>query len=491
MINAGGGAYTDSQGNVWEADSVHAYYQAGGSKGIATQSTAAILGTTDDALYQSGRTFRQRMQPGPYLYEIPVPVAGEYLVTLHFAETDTLRSLPAKRVFDVKVEGKLIYKGFDIVVAARGAFTATSLTATVTVVDGSLTVELQSVKFNPKISAIAVYFAASPSPSETPSLAPSNAQSPAWLQVATTGTLVARHEACFVMVGNKAYLVGGRDKNPVNVYNPATRQWTQEPGPGLKIHHMQCVAADNKIWIISAWTGNCCSEQNVPDIYIYDTIAKKWQTKPGLPEERRRGGAAAVLHGRDIYLVAGNRGGHGAGKGRTLAWFDKYNIDSYQWTVNLTNAPHARDHTGGGMVNGKLCVASGRDGGAVDCFNATVLPTDCYNFDTGTWEVHADIPQGRAGAAIGTTCDGKLMVAGGEGYLQAWDRVDVFDGSSWQTIGSLQTARHGSGLAIDCACNHIHIASGSGAQGGSPEMNSTETYFPAGIDVACSKQANK
>ena len=92
--------------------------------------------------------------------------------------------------------------------------------------------------------------------------------------------------------------------------------------------------SDNKIWIDAAWTGNCCSEQNLPDIYIYDTVAKKWQTKPGLPEERRRGGGAAVLRGRDIYLVAGNRGGHGAGKGHTLAWFDKYNIDSDQWTVN-------------------------------------------------------------------------------------------------------------------------------------------------------------
>lgn len=82
-------------------------------------------------------------------------------------------------------------------------------------------------------------------------------------------------------------------------------------------------------------------EQNVPDIYNYDLIVETWQTKPGLSQERRRGGAAAALHGRgDIHLVAGkDRDGHSAGKVYTRARFDTYNIDNNeQWTVNLTNA---------------------------------------------------------------------------------------------------------------------------------------------------------
>jgi len=231
--------------------------------------------------------------------------------------------------------------------------------------------------------------------------------------------------------------------------------------------------------------GNCCNEQNVAEILMFDTLTNTWSNKTGLPEHRRRGGGAAVLYGRDIYVVAGNRGGHGEGIGQALAWVDKYNIDTDQWTTNLTDAPHARDHTGGGIVDGKLCVAGGRDSGAADYFNATILPTDCYNFATDQWEVQEDIPQGRAGAAYGTTCDGKLMVAGGEGYGQAFDRVDVFNGTSWQTVDSLETARHGTGLAVNCFCNHIYIASGSGAQGGNPELNTTETYFPSGIDVVC------
>ena len=86
---------------------------------------------------------------------------------------------------------------------------------------------------------------------------------------------------------------------------------------------------------------------------------------------------------------------------------------------------------------------------------------------------------------VAKTCDGKLMIAGGEGNGQAYRNVDLFDGSSWTKLDNLNIARHGSGLAVDCQCNQIHIASGSGAQGGSPELRSVETYFQGGEDVAC------
>lgn len=481
-INTGGPSFTDSNGRLWEADSLHRYYNAS-SPTVARQTSATILATNDDVLYQTDRTFRRThsMLTSPvYRYEIPVPESGAYIVTLHFAEMDPLRALPGRRLFDIIIEGAMLRSNFDIVAAAGAAYTATTLSTNATrVEDGFVTIEFKSVKFHPKVSAISVVQTKVDS---------SNITNNHWHLMAATGTLDARHEACFVMVGSRAYLVGGRDNLPVNVYNPSTRTWTREPGPGLKLHHMQCVVADAKIWIVSAWTGNCCQEPNVPSIYIYDTVTKTWTTKAGLPEPRRRGGGAAVLRGREIYLVAGNRGGHGAGKGQALPWFDKYNIDTNVWTTHLPDAPRSRDHTGGAMVgvdtnNTLLCIASGRDSGAAgDYFNATVLPTDCFNFLTFAWESRAPIPQGRAGAAVAATCDGtQLVVAGGEGYKLAWDRVDVFDGIRWQqTLPPLQSARHGTGLAFDCERNQIYMASGSGAQGGEPELNTTETYssFP-------------
>jgi len=171
----------------------------------------------------------------------------------------------------------------------------------------------------------------------------------------------------------------------------------------------------------------------------------------------------------------------------SLPWLDYYDIDEDQWTTGLPDAPNARDHTGGALLNNKVCIAGGRNGGEIGFFNLVVLPTDCYDLSTGTWSEEADIPQGRAGSAYGTTCDGsKMIVAGGEGFGKAFSQVDVFDGTSWSTIDSLNEGRHGTGLAVDCDCNQqIHIASGSGNQGGSPELNSLETFFLESTDTQC------
>lgn len=224
---------------------------------------------------------------------------------------------------------------------------------------------------------------------------------------------------------------------------------------------------------------------------IYNTLTDTWSTKTGLPENRRRGGAAAVLVGDKIYVSHGNRGGHEtANHSTTLGWLDYYDISEDQWYTNLTDAPNPRDHVGGGYVNGRICVAGGRDGGDIDFFRKVILPTDCYDPVTNTWTEEASIPEGRAGASYGTTCDGKLMVAGGEGgsktaAKEAWAKVDVFDGKSWTSVANLNVARHGSGLAVDCSCNQIYIASGARTQGGRNEITSVETFFPSGIYAHC------
>jgi hypothetical protein len=106
-----------------------------------------------------------------------------------------------------------------------------------------------------------------------------------------------------------------------------------------------------------------------------------------------------------------------------------------------------------------------------------VAPTDCFNPVTRTWTAEANIPVNRSGSSYGTSCDGKLLIAGGEGNLS--NRVDVFDGTRWQTFtNGLKVARHGSGLAVDCARNRIYIASGSPNNGGGKTL-SMEIYTPA------------
>ncbi|CAN8071145.1 unnamed protein product [Agarophyton chilense] len=249
---------------------------------------------------------------------------------------------------------------------------------------------------------------------------------------------------------------------------------------------MQCVAYNNKIYIASSWTKGFPFEENSDKMYIYDIASNSWSTRPGLPEARRRGGSACVLYDDKIYVVAGNRGGHGA-HATTLGWMDYYDLQTQTWVTNLPDMPSPRDHVGGAIVKGdKLCVAGGRDGGVASFFTATKSSTYCYSFATAQWiNMMANIPAERAGACYATTCGGDMMIAGGE-RTDAFSQVDVFDGQAWTTVAALQQKRHGSGLGVsNCSCGQIFVASGSGRRGGSPELSSTEVFVPNGGAATC------
>lgn len=105
-------------------------------------------------------------------------------------------------------------------------------------------------------------------PVAAPVAPPVNLLTGQWIEVNKNATITPRHEACFVMVGNKAYLLSGRGIKAVDIYDPVTRTWTTGPAPPMEIHHTQCVAADNKIWIVSSWTGGYPRESNTASIYV-------------------------------------------------------------------------------------------------------------------------------------------------------------------------------------------------------------------------------
>jgi Malectin domain len=149
LINCGGLAVTTSDKLVWQSDFDHPEFIVG--EGISFYDCPAnITGTQSDELYCSERWF-----DGPGGYEIPVPATGQYNVTLHFAEL--FYNATGERVFNVAVEGNTLRSNFDIIKAAGGAMTATTLTTTVDVSDGDLSIGLLSVNGNAKINAISVY----------------------------------------------------------------------------------------------------------------------------------------------------------------------------------------------------------------------------------------------------------------------------------------------------------------------------------------------
>ena len=105
-INAGGAAYTDSQGEPWVADQPYVtggwgYYQ----KGNTASTNRAITGTSDPALYRSQRI-------DPYAYRFDSVPNGIYEVDLRLAEITNLKK--KRRVFDVVIEDTLVLPAHDI-----------------------------------------------------------------------------------------------------------------------------------------------------------------------------------------------------------------------------------------------------------------------------------------------------------------------------------------------------------------------------------------
>ncbi|MET0499045.1 MAG: malectin domain-containing carbohydrate-binding protein [Steroidobacteraceae bacterium] len=145
-VNAGGGAFTDSQGRLWSADT-------GFNTGSVAISSAAIAGTNDDSLYQS---IRWDDSPQPELqYSFTVP-NGDYQVKLHFSESNPGTAYVGGRVFDVDMEGTARFTNLDVFAAAGSIDRAVIKSANVTVSDGQLNIRFRHRVKNPIVSAIEI-----------------------------------------------------------------------------------------------------------------------------------------------------------------------------------------------------------------------------------------------------------------------------------------------------------------------------------------------
>lgn len=144
-VNCGGAAYTDSKGQVWQADT-------GYNWGNVSSIPAVVSGTTNQALFQQGR-YNPNFSAG-MVYTFAVP-NGQYHVNLYFAETYAATQVKGARVFNVKMQGAAAFSNLDIF-SLVGANAALTETASVTVTNGQLTIEFDNLVQTAKVNAIEI-----------------------------------------------------------------------------------------------------------------------------------------------------------------------------------------------------------------------------------------------------------------------------------------------------------------------------------------------
>jgi hypothetical protein len=111
-----------------------------------------VRGTSDQALYQSGRNNPNASVGMTYSFAVP---NGQYHVNLHFAETYAPLQLKGARVFNVKMQGVAVFSNLDIF-AEAGANAALVKGADITVSNGRVSIEFDDIVEKAKIFAIEV-----------------------------------------------------------------------------------------------------------------------------------------------------------------------------------------------------------------------------------------------------------------------------------------------------------------------------------------------
>jgi len=144
-VNCGGASYTDSKGQVWQAD-------AGYNWGNVSSIPAVVSGTSDQALYQNGR-YNPNFSAG-MVYAFAVP-NGQYHVNLYFAETYAPTQVKGARVFNVKMQGAAVFSNLDVF-AEAGANAALVKGADITVSNGQASIEFDNLVQTAKVNAIEI-----------------------------------------------------------------------------------------------------------------------------------------------------------------------------------------------------------------------------------------------------------------------------------------------------------------------------------------------
>lgn len=143
-VNCGGPSYTDTKGQLWQADT-------GYNTGIASNNSVVATGTNDPALYQSNRYVSGST---PLICKFAV-TNGAYRVNPLFSENYTGLQSVGARVFNVKLNGSLVLQNFDIF-ATVGANAAVVESFNTNVTNGQLAIEFDMLVQNPKINAIEI-----------------------------------------------------------------------------------------------------------------------------------------------------------------------------------------------------------------------------------------------------------------------------------------------------------------------------------------------
>ncbi len=233
-----------------------------------------------------------------------------------------------------------------------------------------------------------------------------------------TRPFIGNHHAAEV-VGGKLYLfggLGGGSDGKVQIYDPATNQWTQGAPMPFAAGSSSSAVIGSQVYVSGGIVGSSTTSQAAR----YTPSTNTWQAIAPMPQGRNH--AAAESDGSRMFVFGGR--GTGSGDGNVVAnGFDTvqiYNPATNTWVSSLDSGstlkplPQARGGMGTAVfTNGEFWVMGGETStGAGATADGVYNRVDVYNPTTNTWRAGPPMPTARHG--IFPVLDGtRIRVAGG------------------------------------------------------------------------------
>ncbi len=291
-----------------------------------------------------------------------------------------------------------------------------------------------------------------------------------------------RTEVAAAAVDGKIYVVGGFEKPSlgnvmnfaitpsVEMYDPATDQWTSKAPLPVGLHHVGIGVVDRRLYIIGGYTQSAFSVWNpVATVYVYDPATDRWTERAPMPTAR--GALSVTEHEGRLYAIGGyDRKGNNA-------QVEVYDPLRNVWTTGAS-LPTPRDHLATATVAGRIYAIGGRMDGD---YSRNLAVVERYDPATDRWRRVADLPTARSGMTAAVV-EGRIYVFGGEGAAGTFNENEAYDPARdfWQRLTPMPTARHGLGSAV--VQGRIYVISGGPTPGGSfSDMN--EVFIRPGRNV--------
>ena len=222
------------------------------------------------------------------------------------------------------------------------------------------------------------------------------------------------------------------------LYDPTAGTWTAIEGiPSPPSNHTATLLQDGKVLI----AGGAYGYVSVSQTYLFDPATNEFTATGDLVTARDTHTATLLNDGR-VLVAAGyfNYLGYNPFAQDTAELYDPA---TGTWTATGRLADHRLGHTASLLPDGRVLVAGGQNTGFADFH---ILATaEIYDPATGVWTGIEDMTIARSGHTATLLPNGKVLVAAGYDG-EALDTAELYDPATgtWAASGSLATARLGS-----------------------------------------------